>query len=46
MLQMAASAQEKTFYAGIRQGNVSVKCAATFSDTLWKESANQESLYY
>jgi hypothetical protein len=28
--------------AGIRQDNVSVKCATTFSDTLWEESANQE----
>jgi hypothetical protein len=42
MFKMAASAQEKAFCAGIRQGNVSVKCATTFSDTLWKESANQE----
>jgi hypothetical protein len=33
---------ESFLRAGIRQDNVSVKCAATFSDTLWKESANQE----
>jgi hypothetical protein len=42
MFKMAASAQEKAFCAGIRQDNVTVKCATTFSDTLWKESANQE----
>jgi hypothetical protein len=41
MFKMVASAQEKAFCAGIRQ-DVSVKCATTFSDTLWKESANQE----
>jgi hypothetical protein len=33
---------ESFLRAGIRQDNVSVKCATTFSDTLWKESANQE----
>jgi hypothetical protein len=32
---------ESFLRAGIRQ-DVSVKCATTFSDTLWKESANQE----
>jgi hypothetical protein len=42
MFKMAASAQEKAFCAGILQGNVNVKCATTFSGTLWKESANQE----
>jgi hypothetical protein len=42
MFKMAASALEKAFCAGIRQDNVSVKCAMIFSDTLWKESANQE----
>jgi hypothetical protein len=41
MFKMAASAQKKAFSAGIRQ-DISVKCAATFSDTLWKESAKQE----
>jgi hypothetical protein len=34
--------EESFLRAGIRQDNVSVKCATTFSDTLWKESANQE----
>jgi hypothetical protein len=33
---------ESFLRAGIRQDNVSVKCATTFSDTLWKESASQE----
>jgi hypothetical protein len=33
---------ESFLRAGIRQDNVSVKCATTFLDTLWKESANQE----
>jgi hypothetical protein len=33
---------ESFLSAGIRQDNVSAKCATTFSDTLWKESANQE----
>jgi hypothetical protein len=42
MFKMAASAQEKAFCFGIRYDNVSVKCATTFSDTLWKESANRE----
>jgi hypothetical protein len=42
MFKMAASAQEKAFCAGIRQDNVSVKCATTFSDTSRKESVNQE----
>jgi hypothetical protein len=42
---MAASTQEKAFCTGIRQDNVSVKYATTFSDTLWKESANQEVIY-
>jgi hypothetical protein len=42
VFKMAASAQEKAFCVGIRQDNVSVKCATTFSDTLWNESANQE----
>jgi hypothetical protein len=42
VFKMAASAQEKAFCSGIREGNVSVKCATTFSDTLWKESGNQE----
>jgi hypothetical protein len=32
---------ESFLRAGIRQ-DVSVKCATTFSDTLWKESTNQE----
>jgi hypothetical protein len=32
---------ESFLHAGICQ-DVSVKCAMTFSDTLWKESANQE----
>jgi hypothetical protein len=27
---------------GIRQDNVIVKCATTFSDTTWEESANQD----
>jgi hypothetical protein len=36
---------ESFLRAGIRQGNVSVKCATTFSDTLWKESVNQEVFY-
>jgi hypothetical protein len=35
-------AGEIFLHAGICQDNVSVKCAMTFSDTLWKESANQE----
>jgi hypothetical protein len=30
---------ESFLRAGIRQDNVSVKCATTFPDTLWKESA-------
>jgi hypothetical protein len=34
--------EESFLRAGIRQDNVSVKCATTFSETLWKESANQE----
>jgi hypothetical protein len=33
---------ESFLHAGIRQDNISVKCAMTFMDTLWKESANQE----
>jgi hypothetical protein len=33
---------ESFLRAGIRQDNASVKCATTFSDTIWKESANQE----
>jgi hypothetical protein len=33
---------ESFLRARIRQDNVSVKCATTFPDTLWKESANQE----
>jgi hypothetical protein len=33
---------ENFLHAGICQDNISVKCATTFSDTLWKESANQE----
>jgi hypothetical protein len=42
MFKMAENAQEKAFCAGIRQDNVSAKCATTFSDTSWKESVNQE----
>jgi hypothetical protein len=30
---------ESFLHAGIRQDNISVKCATTFSDTLWKETA-------
>jgi hypothetical protein len=33
---------ESFMHAEICQDNVSVKCATTFSDTLWKESDNQE----
>jgi hypothetical protein len=33
---------ESFLRALIRQDNVTVKCAMTFSDALWKESANQE----
>jgi hypothetical protein len=33
---------ESFLRAGIRQDNVSVKCATTFSDTLLKKSAKQE----
>jgi hypothetical protein len=33
---------ESFLHAGIHQDNVSVKCATTFADTLWKESAIQE----
>jgi hypothetical protein len=40
MFKMAASAQEKAFC--VLEFAVSVKCATTFSDTLWKESTNQE----
>jgi hypothetical protein len=32
---------ENFLLAGIRQ-DISVKCAMTFSDMLWKKSANQE----
>jgi hypothetical protein len=33
---------ESFLRAGIRQDKVSVKCATTISDTLWKDSASQE----
>jgi hypothetical protein len=36
------STGERFLRAGIRQDNVSVKCATTFSDTLWKKSATLE----
>jgi hypothetical protein len=42
MFKMVASSQEKAFCARIHQDSVSAKCAMTFSDTVWKESVNQE----